>query len=244
MLRAGRRCERAVSTNALYPLTNTLRDSLCSSQIEVLTQRADGEAFTTNDRTFSSTKLVPNDYVEGIGQLKVVVEFSDGTKYDQQMVVEITTGVAMCWDLDLDGSGESWAAIEPNLPKQLVKGQTNGINIVACNPSDDSIISSVSFFMVTKSEYSGETTEELKTTQYTSPYSINPLIVDSYQFDMDVIISAKVTQTDGKVVGYALPAFVYEVRRGKTRCGKCNGCTWRQVGYCMRGWGKVLARHQ
>ena len=188
-------------------------------EIDSLTARADGDPFTADDRTFASTRLVPNDYADGIGQLKVVVEFSDGAKYDQQMVVEITTGVAMCWDLNLDGTGESWATIEPTLPKQLVKGQTNGINIVACNPSEDSTISSVSFFMVTKSEYSGETTEELKTTQYSSPYSINPLIVDSYQFDMDVIISAKVTQNDGKIVGYALPAFVYEPNQRPTDLG-------------------------
>ena len=64
--------------------------------------------------------------------------------------------------------------------------------------------------MVTKSEYSGETTEQLLVTDFSNPYSLNPLNVDSYQFDMDVIISAKVTQTDGKVVGYALPATVYE----------------------------------
>mmetsp|Transcript_22541 Transcript_22541/g.46821 ORF Transcript_22541/g.46821 Transcript_22541/m.46821 type:complete len:4475 (+) Transcript_22541:277-13701(+) len=188
-------------------------DSASSSawhSIETLTGRADGSDFTSTDRTFSTTKLVPNNYKEGIGQLKVVVTLSDGTKYDQQMVVELTEGVAMCWDLNLDGVGTAWSAVEPTLPKQLVKGETNGINIVPCNPSDASIISSVSFFMVTKSEYSGETTEQLLVQDFSSPYSINPLIVDSYQYNMDVVISAKVTQTDGKVVGYALPAFVYE----------------------------------
>ena len=81
--------------------------------------------------------------------------------------------------------------------------------ILSPQPSDASIISSVSFFMVTKSSilerlpssFSFKTSAHLL---YQSPDC------RLYQYNMDVVISAKVTQTDGKVVGYALPAFVYE----------------------------------
>lgn len=74
--------------------------------IESITTKPDGGALDSTSRTFSSTVLVPNDYEEGVGQLKVVIALDDGSKYDQQMVVEITEGVAMCWDLNLDNNGE------------------------------------------------------------------------------------------------------------------------------------------
>ncbi|GMI00407.1 hypothetical protein TrST_g13361 [Triparma strigata] len=151
--------------------------------------------------TFDSTL-----YNEGMGQLKAKYTLADGTTYDQQLVIEVTDGVAMCWDPDMDGVGSAPADIPSPYP--FTMGADNKMQVVPCTASEASLIAEVAFFRVIV--LAGEVIEQRIGSDSSSPYTIDPFNVDDLLVGLDVVLTAKVTQNDGKVVSYALPCEVTE----------------------------------